>query len=105
MLNRPFSFYLMNDGGMAKILGVEPIDNDFTYNVSPGEGNYLKNHMPIKIDVFTDEEKTGERKEFSFGLKYSDVDGRVYKLIIHIKKMEIKSLTETELPGVHQYTN
>lgn len=105
MLNRPFSFYLANDGGIAKILGVEPLDNKYFYTVRPGEGKFVEHNMPVKIDVFTDDENSLKKSEFSFSLRYSDMSGKEYKLIIHVKKMEIKSLTETQVPGIHQYTN
>lgn len=104
MPNRPFSFYFRNDGGIARILGVEPLDNNYVYHVKPGTGSTLGQDKPIKIDVQTDKEELVRNGEFSFMLKYADQDDEIYNLEIHIKKMDVKSITEVH-SGVHQYAN
>lgn len=105
MPNRPFSFYFRNDGGIARILGVEPLDNNYTYHVKPGQGNTVEKDKPIKIDVNTENEDMANKGEFSFVLKYSDLDGDMYNLTVHVKKMEIKSMTETPAAELHLYTH
>src|SRR5690349_19615085 len=105
MPNRPFSFYFRNDGGIARILGVEPLDNNYTYHVKPGQGNTVEKDKPIKIDVHTEGEEMSRKGEFSFVLKYSDLDGEMYNLTVHVKKMEIKSMTETSAAELHLYTH
>lgn len=96
MPNRPFSFYFRNDGGIARIMGVEPLDNNYVYHIKPGRGSLLETERPIKIDVHTDNMELAAKGEFSFILKYSDQEGEVHSLEIHIKKLDIKSISETK---------
>jgi hypothetical protein len=110
MPNRPFSFYFRNDGGIARIMGVEPLDNNYTYHIKPGSGNTVEKDKPIKIDVHALDENKIKKGEFSFVLKYSDSDGDMYNLTVHVKKMSIKSMvetpvTETAETGLHIYSH
>src|SRR4030095_1714465 len=105
MPNRPFSFYFRNDGGIARIMCFEPLDNNYTYHVKPGTGSTVERDKPIKIDVHTGNEELNRKGEFTFILKYSDLDGEMYNLTVHVKKMSIKSMTETPATELHLYAH
>ncbi len=105
MPNRPFSFYFRNDGGIAKILGVEPVDNNYSYHIKPGSGSIVEKDRPVKIDVQAMDENMIKKGEFSFVIKYADLDGEMYKLTVHVKKMSIKSMNESTETGLHSYSH
>lgn len=94
MPNRPFSFYFRNDGGIAKVMGVEPLDNNYIYHIKPGRGSVIQSQNPIKIDVHTDNEELVTKGQFSFILQYSDQSGDIHNLAICVKKMDVKSIIE-----------
>lgn len=103
MLNKPFTFYFNNDGGNARIIGVEPLDNSFRYDVRPGKGMIVENNKPIMINVMPNDEKRAKKGEFSFILNYEDETGKLYRLIINVKKMSVKSIKEMEFGDRHLY--
>lgn len=104
MLNKPFTFYFNNDGENIRILGIEPLDNSFTYNINPGKGMMVKNKKHIMINVVPNDENRAKKGEFSFSMNYENDKGREYKLVINVKKMIVRSLKEIEVGDTHLYS-